>query len=210
MRDMGIMKPLLIVLAALTVGLVIIYAVIEIIKALGERPHTIFEPPERRAGRRGEAIAADVIRQVLRDDDYLLTNVRISIPEKETELDNVVVNKYGVFIIEVKNYRGKLVGNEDDYEWEKYKTTDAGNTYEKTVKNPIRQVKRQIHILAQYLKYYGVDVWVKGYVILLHRNSPVDSALVLDSVADIDRALHTPDRTRLDKKTVEKIVELLS
>ena len=122
----------------------------------------------------------------------------------------MVVNKYGVFIIEVKNYKGELVGNEDDYEWEKYKTTDAGNTYEKTVKNPIRQVKRQIHILAQYLKYYGVDVWVKGYVILLCRNSPVDSELVLGSIADIDRVLHTPDRTRLDKKTVEKIVELLS
>lgn len=207
---MGIMKPLLIVLAALTVGLVIIYAVIEIIKALGKRPHPIFEPPEKRAGRRGEAIAADAIRQVLRDDDYLLTNVRISIPEKETELDNVVVNRYGVFIIEVKNYRGELVGNEDDYEWKKYKTTDAGNTYEKTVKNPIRQVKRQRHILAQHLKYYGVDVWVKGYVILLHRNSPVESELVLDGLADIDRALHTPDRTRLDKKNVEKIVELLS
>ena len=207
---MGIMKPLLIVLAALIVGLIIICAVIEIIKALGKRPHPIFEPPERRAGRRGEAIAADAIRQVLRDDDYLLTNGRISIPEKETELDNVVVNRYGVFIIEVKNYKGELVGNEDDYEWEKYKTTDAGNTYEKTVKNPIRQVRRQIHILVQYLKYYGVDVWVKGYVILLHRNSPVESELVLDSLADIDRALHTPYRTRLDKKTVEKIVELLS
>ena len=210
---MGIMKPLLIVLAALTVGLVIIVVICALIK--NEKPNIklpplIFEPPEKRAGRRGEAFAADVIRQVLREDDHLLTNVRISIPEKETELDNVVVNKYGVFIIEVKNYKGELVGNEDDYEWEKYKTTDAGNTYEKTVKNPIRQVKRQIHILAKYLEYYGMDVWVKGYVILLCRNSPVDSELVLGSIADIDRVLHTPDRPRLDKKTVEKIVELLS
>lgn len=173
-------------------------------------PRPVFERPERRAGRRGEAFAADVIRQVLREDDHLLTNVKISIPDKETELDNVVVNKYGVFIIEVKNYKGELVGNEDDYEWEKYKTTDAGNTYEKTVKNPIVQVKRQIYILKEHLKYYGVDVWVKGYVILLRRNSPVESELVLDSVADIDRALHTPDKTRLGKKTVERIVELLS
>lgn len=207
---MGIMKPLLIVLAALTVGLVIIYAVIEIIKALGKRPHPVFERPERRAGRRGEAIAADVIRQTLREDDYLLSNVRVTISEKETELDNIVVNKYGVFIIEVKNYKGKLVGTEEDFEWKKYKTTDAGNTFEKTVKNPIRQVKRQIYILARYLDYYGVKVWVKGYVILLHRNSPVDGELMLESVGDIDRAIHTADRTRLDRKTVEKIVGLLS
>lgn len=58
----------------------------------------------------------------------------------------MVINRYGVFIIEVKNYKGELVGNGDDYEWKKYKTTGAGNTYEKTVKNPIRQVKRQIHM----------------------------------------------------------------
>lgn len=173
-------------------------------------PRPVFERPERRAGRRGEAIAADVIRQVLREDDYLLSNVRVTIPEKETELDNIVVNKYGVFIIEVKNYKGKLVGTEEDFEWKKYKTTDAGNTFEKTVKNPIRQVKRQIYILARYLDYYGVKVWVKGYVILLHRNSPVDGELMLESVGDIDRAIHTADRTRLDRKTVEKIVGLLS
>lgn len=210
---MCIMKPLLIALAALTVGLVIIgviCALIKNVKPNGKLPPMIFEPPGKRAGRRGEAFAADAIRQVLRDDDYLISNAKVAIHEKETELDNVVINRYGVFIIEVKNYKGELVGNEDDYEWKKYKTTGAGNTYEKTVKNPIRQVKRQIHILAQYLKYYGVDVWVKGYVILLHRNSPVGSELVLDSIADIDRALHTSDRSCLDKKTVEKIVELLS
>ena len=129
---------------------------------------------------------------------------------KPAELDNVVVNKYGVFIIEVKNYSGFIVGGEDDYEWKKYKTTDAGNTYVKTVKNPIRQVKRQIYILARYLEYYGSRVWVHGYAILLHGNSPVRSEYVLTSKADIDHAIHTVDRRMLDTKTVDRIVELLS
>ena len=123
---------------------------------------------------------------------------------------NVIVNKYGVFIIEVKNYTGYIVGNEDDFEWQKFKTTDAGNTYEKTVKNPIPQVKRQVDILARYLKYYGPRVWVKGYAILLQGNSPVDSKYLLKSVADIDRAIHTPDRRMLDAKTLESITKLLS
>lgn len=201
---------ILIVITAAIVILGIICAVAEIIKTIGKMQRPIFEPPERRAGRRGEAIATAAIGQVLREDDYLLSNVRISIPEKETELDNVIVNKYGVFIIEVKNYKGKLVGTTEDFEWKKYKTTDAEITYEKDVKNPIRQVKRQIYILARYLDYYGVEVWVKGYTILIEGNSPVDSEFILDSICDIDRAIHTPNRVRLDKKTVEKIVELLS
>ncbi len=147
---------------------------------------------------------------MLREGDRLFTNVSIGYDGKPAELDNVIANKYGVFIIEVKNYTGRIIGGEDDYEWQKYKTTDAGNTYEKTVKNPIKQVKRQIYILARYLEYYGSRVWVRGYAILLHGNSPVQSEYILTSVADIDRAIHTSDRRMLDAKMLEKITELMS
>ena len=179
----------------------------------GNRPNFrewIFTPEYKRVGMRGEEAAASAIRSVLREGEHLFTNVSIEYDGKPAELDNVIVNKYGVFIIEVKNYTGRLVGGEDDYEWQKYKTTDAGNTYEKAVKNPIKQVKRQIFILARYLAYYGSDVWVRGYAILLHGNSPVRSEYVLTSVADIDRAIHTADRRMLDAKTLEKIRALLS
>ena len=189
----------------------VIAAVIAIVIALknADLTGTIFEPGNRRAGRKGEEAATNIIRQVLHADDLLFTNVSISYDGKPTELDNVVVNSYGVFIIEVKNYVGRIVGNEDDYEWQKYKMTDAGNVYEKTVKNPIKQVKRQIYILAHYLEYYGPRVWVNGYAILLHGNCPVDSEYVLSSIEDIDRVIHTPGRTRLNKETISKIAELL-
>lgn len=168
-----------------------------------------FESPARRAGRQGEEIAADIIRRVMRDDDYLFTNVEIEFDDRLAELDAVVVNKFGVFIFEVKNYSGTLLGGEDDFEWEKYKTTDAGNVYTKTVKNPIKQVKRQVYLLANYLDYYGKRVWVDGYVILLQGNSPVHSDFVISSVADLDRVIHTRGRNRLTQKDVEKIVDLL-
>ena len=169
-----------------------------------------FTPEYKRVGIRGEEAAVRVIQSVLRDGDRLFTNVSIEYDGKPAELDNVVVNKYGVFIIEVKNYSGFIVGGEDDFEWQKYKTTNAGNTFVKTVRNPIRQVKRQIYILARYLEYYGSRVWVHGYAILLHGNSPVRSEYVLTSKADIDHAIHTVDRRMLDTKTVDRIAELLS
>lgn len=194
-------------IAIAIIGIVII-AIIAATKS--DYPDSIYEPPERLAGRCGEEIASNVIRKVLRDGDCLFTNVEISYEDKRTELDNVVVNKYGVFIIEVKNYNGRLVGSEDDYEWQKYHTTDAGNTYVKTVKNPIKQVKRQIYILARFLDYYGEKVWVSGYAILLQGNSPVDSEYILSSLGDIDKAIHTRGRNRLDLRTVEAVAELLS
>lgn len=167
-------------------------------------------PEYKRVGIRGEKAAARAVESVLREGDRLFTNVIIEYNGEPAELDIVVVNRYGVFIIEVKNYIGYIVGGEDDYVWQKFKTTDAGNTYERTVKNPIRQVKREIYILAHFLEYYGSRVWVKGYVILLHDNSPVESNYLLDSIASIDRAIHTRDRTILNTDTIEKISKLLS
>ena len=48
----------------------------------------------------GEAAAVKIIRSVMRDDDRLFTGVSIEYDGKKTELGNVIVNKYGVFIIE--------------------------------------------------------------------------------------------------------------
>lgn len=200
----------LIVLAILIV--IILVCVISILKSGPGRygPGNIFEPEARRYGRRGEQYAANLINQVLREDDYLFTNVPVSYDGMRTELDSVVVNKCGVFIIEVKNYKGRLYGGEDDYEWQKYKDDRYGNTFEKNVKNPIKQVKRQIHILAKYLESHGVRVWVVGYALLLHGGSPVESGYILSSLDEIDTAIHTYARNRLSAQTVEKIGRLLS
>ena len=171
---------------------------------------TIFEPGNRRAGRKGEETASNIIRQAMHEDDLLFTNVSISYDGKPAELDNVVVNTFGVFIIEVKNYKGQLYGKEDDYTWKKYKNDGYGNIFVKDVKNPIKQVKRQVYILAKYLDYYGSRVWVEGYALLLRRNSPVNSSYILSSIDDIDKAIHTPGRTRLNNSTIETIAKLLS
>ncbi|MBO7360585.1 MAG: NERD domain-containing protein, partial [Clostridia bacterium] len=97
----------------------------------------LFEPEYKRAGRRGEAAVAKAISGLLGKKERLFTNVSVTADGGRAELDNIVVNRFGVFIIEVKNYNGYIVGGEDDYEWRKYKTTSAGNTYESSVKNPI-------------------------------------------------------------------------
>ncbi len=168
-----------------------------------------YETPRDRAGKQGERKAAEIIRQVLREEDVFLTNVHINYKGKITELDNVIINGSGVFIIEVKNYRGVLTGGEEDYEWTKYKISRGGNTYEKKVRNPIKQVKRQVYILSRFLKYYGMNVWIDGYVLFINNNSPIHSNMVLESFKEIDQAVHRRPGSRLSKQKVHRIKELL-
>lgn len=167
------------------------------------------ESEVRRAGRRGEHFASRLISEVLDDRDVLLTNVKLSYDGKPTELDNVIINNRGVFIIEVKNYSGMLIGEEDDFEWVKNKVTDAGNIYQKTVKNPIPQVKRQIYILSGRLKQRKISVWVEGYVFFVERNSPVRSDYVLDTRRDIDRVIHHGTDNNLSNADKKRIVDAL-
>lgn len=167
------------------------------------------ETPAKKAGRLGEMYATSIIEEVLKKNDVLLTKVEISVDGKRTELDNVVINDKGIFIIEVKNHSGRLSGDEDDFEWIQSKETEAGNIYQKSVKNPIKQVKRQIFLLSELLKNHGIRVWIKGYVFFVEQNSPVRSECVLETRKDIDVAIHSKSKNHLNKKMIEEIRKLL-
>ena len=167
------------------------------------------ETPAKKAGRLGEMYATSIIEEVQNKNDVLLTKVEIAVDGKRTELDNVVINDKGVFIIEVKNHSGQLSGDEDDFEWIQSKVTEAGNLYQKSVKNPIGQVKRQIFLLSELLKKHGIRVWIKGYVFFVERNSPVNSEYVLETRNDIDTAIHSRSKNHLSKKMIDVIRKLL-
>lgn len=169
-----------------------------------------YESGQKRAGRQGENYVCDLICQVLKEKDLLFSNVSIEIEGKRTELDHVIVNNRGIFIIEVKNYSGSLMGTDNDYEWVKTKISSSGNSYTKIVKNPIKQVNRQVYLLAQFLKYYGVDVWVEGYTFFVQGNSPVDCKPVLESAQDINHVIHNGANRNLTNAKVQEIQKLLS
>ena len=167
------------------------------------------EDGKERAGKEGEILAGKMIQQYLNEQDILFNNVEIVVHGRETELDYVVINKNGVFIFEVKNYSGELEGNEDDEYWNKYKISSGNNEYVKEVRNPIKQLKREIYLLKEYLKYYGIDLWINGYVLFVNMNSPIDSDYTINNERELNSILHTRGGQTLNKKQIEKIVNLL-
>lgn len=167
------------------------------------------EDQKRIAGKEGELQAKKILNHYLNENDLLLNNVNISIHGRNTELDYVVINNNGVFIFEVKNFSGKLVGNEDDQYWNKYKISRGNKEYIKEVRNPIKQLKREIYLLKEYLKYYGVDLWIEGYVLFVNMNSPVESEYTVNDKSEIDDILHLRRNQVLTKNQIEKIISIL-
>lgn len=167
------------------------------------------EDQKRIAGKEGELQAKKILNHYLNENDLLLNNVNISIHGRNTELDYVVINNNGVFIFEVKNFSGKLVGNEDDQYWNKYKISSGNREYIKEIRNPIKQLKREIYLLKEYLKYYGVDLWIEGYVLFVNMNSPVESEYTINDQSEIDDILHLRRNQVLTKNQIEKIISIL-
>ena len=102
---------------------------------------------------------------------HVFTNVTISYQNYSQETDLIIVGMKGVYIVEVKNHNGKIVGDAESPEWVQHKVGRGGGRYSKKMNNPVKQVKGQVYKLSKFLKEQGINVWVEG--IILFTNSDV-------------------------------------
>lgn len=101
-------------------------------------------------------------------DYHVFTNVRV---HEKMEADAVVVGENGVFVVETKNYNGRLEGSSEDKTWIMHKIGRKGGSYTKKIPNPIRQLKRNIFEIASYLKTEGCPAWVEGCIVFPNSNT---------------------------------------
>ncbi len=77
-------------------------------------------------------------------------NVTLSTPDGTTQIDHVFVSKYGVFVVETKNYSGWIFGNEKQPMWTQ-KLFKHSNKFQ----NPLRQNFKHIKALDSLL---GIEI----------------------------------------------------
>ena len=164
-----------------------------------------------RAGEEGEYLAASAIKSILFKDDWHTCNFEFSVDGREAECDILVVNTNGIFIFEVKSFSGSLFGCETDDTWEKVKESDGGNLYSKEIKNPIKQVRRQIWLLKKLLGSYGIyDFWIDGYVLLVNANPHDKSEYILTDLSEVERIIHTPGEHPLNKSKRDAVISAIN
>jgi len=82
----------------------------------------------RQKGKRGEMRVSAILSQL--SDEYTILNDLVFRTEKgTTQIDHLVVSKYGIFTIETKNYRGEIYGDDSRKEWTQLIVTEV--TYAK-------------------------------------------------------------------------------
>ena len=103
------MTALIVVIIIVVIGLIVFGA--------------IRNTPEHK-GKEGELHVHNTLAQ-LPPDYTILDDVVLKTNSGTTQIDHVVVSRYGVFAIETKNYRGDIYGNDDRQQWTQVIVTDV-------------------------------------------------------------------------------------
>ncbi len=97
----------------------------------------------------------------LKTSNYkVLNNVVLERNGRTSQIDHIVVSDYGIFVIEMKNYKGWILGNEHSEYWTQILFHRKEKLY-----NPIRQNRSHIaalkHFLSEFpnVKYVSVIVF---------------------------------------------------
>ena len=110
-------------------------------------------------GRKGEERAHKIL-MTLSDGYTILDDVILATNRGSTQIDHIVVSKYGVFVIEVKNYRGDIYGNDNREEWTQLIVTpvtysSSSKTYTYVTKNkfynPVKQAVGHAYAVQKQL-----------------------------------------------------------
>lgn len=106
-----------------------------------------------KAGIRGEGDVARVLSELLDDDYTLFNDIRVRSGFSAAQIDHLVVSRKGLFVIETKNWRGRIVGDGKARKWLQYR---GEGQPARSLDNPILQNRRHVDILKRFLGAGGV------------------------------------------------------
>jgi len=109
---------------------------------------------------RGEALVSRVLLSNFRPPDYhLMNHVTIRLEDGTTEIDHILVSRFGVYVIETKHYSGWIFANAADRTW-----TQVRFKWRFKFQNPIFQNKRHVRAVKELLDFLPPEA-VKSIVV---------------------------------------------
>ena len=146
------MEALFIFIGLLIAGLIVFAIIFALAKGGVFRKPTIEE-----IGECGENLVSQFLAC---DHNSILFNDIILIDEKtkkSSQIDHIVIRPNGVFVIETKNYAGRVYGNDNQRDWTQVL---AYGERKNRFYNPVKQNATHIYFLAKVLKQHNIYVSV--------------------------------------------------
>lgn len=103
--------------------------------------------PRWSKGDLGELKVNKGLRRLLdRGDYHLIENVTLPIGDGTTQIDQLIISPYGIFVIETKNMQGWIFGGTDQAQW-----TQQTYRHKQKFQNPLRQNYKHVAAVRELL-----------------------------------------------------------
>lgn len=99
-------------------------------------------------GKQGERKVRRIIGETNPPIQYVINDYVIEHDGKSSQIDHILINYYGVFVIETKNYSGRIYGNDTQLQWTQ--VLQYGKVKNKLY-NPVKQNATHIYRLKNIL-----------------------------------------------------------
>ncbi len=120
----------------------------------------------RDTGAEGELAVIRAIGKDIEGKQYSIHNYQVAINDTTMQVDHIVINSCGLFVIETKNYSGTIYGSEESLHWTQYL---ANGNLENKFYNPIKQNFTHIFNLADILETTELPIY--NLVVFVQNNS---------------------------------------
>jgi hypothetical protein len=84
---------------------------------------------------------------------HLMNNITLPFKDGTTQIDNILVSRYGIFVIETKNYKGWIFGDESSKTW-----TQVIFNLKFKFSNPIHQNSLHVRVISELLDFIPKDL----------------------------------------------------
>ncbi len=156
-------------------------------------------------GRIGEIKAEYKLNHLLDEHEYkVLNDLYLKTKYGTTQIDHVVVSKYGIFVIETKYYSGKIYGSEYAEYWTQYLPNVQNKLY-----NPIKQNLTHIKVLAKLIE---IETLVYPVSIIAIKNSTtikVNSQTPVIKISNLGNEIKKYNTVVLSQKQVNAVYNII-
>lgn len=102
---------------------------------------------------RGEALVSRIVREHFGPPDFhLLNHITLALADGTTQIDHILVSRFGVFVIETKHYKGWIFANAKHANW-----TQVLFRKKFQLQNPLLQNYRHVRAVQSLLDFLPPD-----------------------------------------------------
>lgn len=156
----------------------------------------------------GEKQASNKLSKLNKRKYKVINDVLLKTANGSTQIDHIVISIYGVFVIETKNYKGIIKGNEYDEKWSQILINKNEN-----LRNPIKQNNGHINAIKDLLpeiRYKNI----KSIILFTKRArlkvNAVTNVTYINKVNKIIKSYKTKEYTTEEVERIYKKIEGLN